>query len=76
MHLDVHVDAEDDQVADDVESAHSVQDVRVIEGDFLAGLHHHKDDDQVGSAVAMVSRFAARVLAFGLVLTFADSWLR
>jgi hypothetical protein len=51
LHLDVEVDAGDEQVADDVESAHAVEDGRVIEGDLLADLHHYKDDHEVGAAL-------------------------
>jgi hypothetical protein len=49
LHLDVEVDAGNDQVADHVEGAHAVQDVRVLEGHLLAGLHHHQDNDEVGA---------------------------
>ena len=49
LHLHVEVDSENDDVADHVERAHTVQDVRVFEGDFLARLHHHEDDDEVGA---------------------------
>ena len=50
LHSYVHVDADDDKIADDVKSADTQEYVRVIEGYLLAGLHHHQDDDQVGSA--------------------------
>lgn len=51
LELDVEVDAGDEHVADDVESAHGVKDGRVLEGDLLADLHHHKDDHEVGAAL-------------------------
>jgi len=51
LQLDVEVDAGDEHVADDVESAHGVKDGRVVEGDLLADLHHHKDDHEVGAAL-------------------------
>ena len=51
LQLDVEVDAGDEHVADDVESAHSVKDGRVVEGNLLADLHHHKDDHEVGAAL-------------------------
>lgn len=47
---DVDVDGDDDEVGDDVECAHAHEDVGVVEGDLFARLHHHEDDDQVGSA--------------------------
>jgi hypothetical protein len=37
--LDVEVDAGDDDVGHDVERAHAVQDIRVIERDLLGDLH-------------------------------------
>ena len=49
LHLGVQIYADNDEVADDVERAHAVQDVRVVEGHFFAHLHHHQDDDQVGT---------------------------
>jgi hypothetical protein len=51
LELDVEVDASDEHIADDVESAYSVKDGRVVEGDLLADLHHHKDDHEVGAAL-------------------------
>lgn len=50
LELDEEVDRGDEDVADDVEGAHAVEDVRVLEGDLLADLHHHKDDHEVGAA--------------------------
>ena len=50
LHAHVDVNAEDDQVAEDVERSHAVEDVRVIERHLLARLHHHQDDDQVGAS--------------------------
>lgn len=41
LHLDIHVDAEDDQIAEDVQAAHSHKDVLVLERNLFAGLHHH-----------------------------------
>lgn len=51
LHLGVEVDAGDEQIANDVESAHAHEDVRVFEGDLLADLHHDKDDHEVGAAL-------------------------
>ncbi len=47
--LDVEGDAQDDNVAGDVEGAADVEHVRVIEGYLLRDLHHPEDDDQVRS---------------------------
>lgn len=51
LHLGVEVDAGDQQVANDVEGAHAHEDVRVVEGDLLADLHHDKNDHEVGAAL-------------------------
>lgn len=53
LHLGVHVDGEDDDVADNVESAHAHEDLRVFKGNFLRRLHHHEDDDEVGAVVSI-----------------------
>lgn len=50
LHLDIHVHAEDDQIAQDVQATNSPKYILVLKGDLLAGLHHHQDDDQVGTA--------------------------
>ena len=76
LELGVEVDGGDEQVADDVESAHAVQDGRVVKGDLLADLHHHKDDHEVGAALPGQYGDAARVLADRRGLTFAGSWWR
>lgn len=49
LHLDIHVHAKDDHVAEDVQATDSHKDVLVLERYLLAGLHHHKDDDEVGT---------------------------
>ena len=49
LHAYVDVYADDDQVAEDIERSHTIQYVWIIEWDFLAGLHHDQDDDQVGT---------------------------
>jgi hypothetical protein len=51
LHLGVEVDAGDEQVADNVQRAHAHEDVRVVEGDLLADLHHDKNDHEVGAAL-------------------------
>lgn len=47
--LGVEVEANNDQVADDVEHTAGVQDIGVLEGDLLGHLHHPEDDDDVGT---------------------------
>lgn len=47
---DVQVDAHDDQVAEQVETAAGVEHIGIFEGDPLGHLHHTQDDDDVGSA--------------------------
>lgn len=47
---DVQVDAHDDQVAEQVQTAAGVEHIGVFEGDPLGHLHHTQDDDDVGSA--------------------------
>jgi len=49
LHAHVDVDAGDDQVAEDVQPAHAVEDIRIFERHLLARLHHHKDDHEVCS---------------------------
>lgn len=73
LELGVEVDGGDEQVADDVEGAHAVQDGRVVKGDLLADLHHHKDDHEVGAALPGQYGGAARMLADGRKRTFAGS---
>lgn len=73
LHLDVEVDAGDEQVADDVEGAHAVKDGRVVEGDLLADLHHHKDDHEVGAALPGQYGGSSRMLADRRKHTFAGS---
>jgi hypothetical protein len=53
--LDVEVDARDDQVANNVQRAHAVEDIGVIEGNLLGDLHEPQDDDQVGAAAPLAS---------------------
>ena len=50
LHLHIHVDGEDDDVADNIQGSYSHEDVGIFEGDFLARLHHHKHDNEVGTA--------------------------
>ena len=53
--MDVEVDAGDDEVREDVESADTHQDVLILERDLLRHLHHPKDDDQVRAAHVLVA---------------------
>lgn len=49
LRLDVEVDADNEDIAEHVERAHTVEDHGIVEGDLLARLHHHQDDNQVGA---------------------------
>ena len=51
LHLHVEVDAENDQVGDNVEASDAEQNVGVFEGNLLRHLHHTEHDDEVGAAV-------------------------
>lgn len=51
LHLGIHVDTKDDEIADNVECAHAHEDLRVFKGNLFRGLHHHEDDDEVGAVV-------------------------
>lgn len=53
LDLGVEVDASNDHVANDVDRANDVKDVRVFEGDSLRHLHHSKNDDDVGSVATL-----------------------
>jgi hypothetical protein len=76
LHLDIEVDAGDEQVANDVEGAHAVEDHRVVEGDLLANLHHHKDDHEVGAASRGQYGGRGVLVCGGWEHTFAGSWRR
>jgi len=49
LDLDVQVDAGDDDIAEDIDGAHQVEDVGVVEGDLFGNLHHPEDDDEIHS---------------------------
>ena len=49
--VNVCIDGDDDHIGQDVDCANDVQDIGVLERDFLGDLHHPEDDDQVGTAV-------------------------
>lgn len=78
LHANVDVDSHDDEIAEDVEGAHAHEHVRVVEGDLFARLHHHQDDDQIGSVKnRALSALVALLLEYlRRIHTFADSWLR
>jgi len=46
-HLCVEVEASDDEVAQEVHGANTVEDVGVVKGDTLGDLHHSKNDDNI-----------------------------
>lgn len=48
---DVEVQSSNDQVGHDVQGAHAEKDIRIIKGNLLGNLHHHKDDTKVGTAM-------------------------
>lgn len=43
------VNAQDDQVGQDVQPPNEHQNLRVLEWNLLGQLHHHKDDSHIGS---------------------------
>jgi len=47
--LRVQVQAQDENVGQDVESTDCHQDIGVFKGNLLGQLHHHQDDGQVGT---------------------------
>lgn len=51
LHVDIVVDTSNDDVAEDIECAHTVQHIRIVEWHLLGCLHHHQDDNQVGPAI-------------------------
>lgn len=59
--MGVGVDADDDQVGDNVASSDHVHHVGIIHWDLFRDLHHPKDDDQVGSASSRSIRSSARL---------------
>lgn len=54
LHLNIVIDANNNDVGYDVECANCCEHSWVIEGDLLRDLHHHKDDDQVGARKSSV----------------------
>lgn len=75
LHAHVDVNADDDQVADDVECSHAIKDVGIIERYLLARLHHHQDDDQIGASKrhSISLSFAVAWATRHERLTFVDS---
>lgn len=51
LYSNVEVEAENEQVGDDVEDSDSHQDLRIIKGNSLRYLHHSKHDDKVGTVI-------------------------
>jgi hypothetical protein len=60
--LDVEVDAGDDDVGDDVERAHAVQDIRVIKWDLLGDLHKPPMSALVSGRVCHQEREAYKMM--------------
>lgn len=57
LHLNVIVDTHDDQVAEDVQPADSVENIGIFERHLLGHLHHTQDDHYVGSRGNMSSQY-------------------
>lgn len=49
LHLNIIVNARNHNVADNIHGADHVERIWVVEWDFLADLHHHEDDGQIGT---------------------------
>ena len=49
LQLYVEVDAQYQQIGDDVQASDAHQDLRVLEGYLLRNLHHAENDHQVGA---------------------------
>lgn len=77
LHLDVEIYADNDDVAENVERAHAVEDIWVVEGYLLRGLHHDQDDHEVGAIACCQYRISlpARLSVSG-GRTFEGSYLR
>ena len=50
LHADIIVDADNDQVRNDVQGSDAVQDIGIIERNLFRHLHHSEYDHQVGAA--------------------------
>lgn len=55
LHLHVKVDAQNDEIRDDIENADAQKDLRVFEGYLLGYLHHSENDEQIGAIETLVS---------------------
>jgi len=72
LQLAVVVDAQDDEVGNDVECAEAVDDVGVFHGDLLGQLDQEEDDDQVGAALGQYDvRDACAISHCGIHLVVA-----
>ena len=64
LHAHIQVNAENDQIAENVETAHAVEYVRIVEWYLFTRLHRHQDDYEVRSVrlsvVASCSRQVRR----------------
>lgn len=43
------MDGQDEEIGQDVASAHHHQDLRILKGNLLGQLHHHQDDGEIGT---------------------------
>lgn len=49
LKLGVQVDSQDENIRQDIASAHQHQDLGILKGNLLGQLHHHQDDGEVGT---------------------------
>ena len=74
LHAHVEIDAEDDYVAHDVENPDTQKYVGILEWNLLARLHHHKNDEQIGSVRNLVVSILGRIACvYRSRQTFVDS---
>ena len=80
---DVHVQRQDDNVGKNVHRPHTVQDIRIVEGDLLRDLHHAQNNHDIGTvshSLLAIFHLASRcVLEFKIKIkkriTFGNSFL-
>lgn len=48
--LRIHVESKNDHIGREVYATDEEEDIRVVKGNLLRQLHHHKDDGQISSA--------------------------
>lgn len=59
--MHVGIDGDDDHVREDVTGSDHIEDTGVLHRDLLGDLHHHKDDDQVGTAQSLSVSISAKI---------------